>query len=241
VETTVLQKLLKMPIAIKTGYNGNQDQLAMRRGEIVGTIASRSSWQQFVDNGYGRFIAQIGGSEKDVPQLSSLVSDSDAKAFIDLVASQGDLSRLTAGPANIPKDRLNALRQAYDRAMSDPELQAKAKKIGRPIEARSGDEVEKRIKAALNQPPATIELITEALSKESRTITVSGKIETLNNDNKGFTIANEGGKKITGTISGSRTQVSIKGDDARRESLKVGMQCTVVLEEGAEEAKKLAC
>ena len=66
VETTVLQNLLNMPIDIKTGYNGNQDQMAMRRGEIVGTIASRSSWQQFVDNGYGRFIAQIGGSEKDV-------------------------------------------------------------------------------------------------------------------------------------------------------------------------------
>ena len=55
------QSALKLPIKMLTGYNGNDDQLAMRRGEIVGTIGSRSSFEQFVKNGYGRFIAQIGG------------------------------------------------------------------------------------------------------------------------------------------------------------------------------------
>jgi DNA-binding transcriptional LysR family regulator len=32
----------------------------LRRGEVVGSIASRSSYSNFVENGYGRFIAQIG-------------------------------------------------------------------------------------------------------------------------------------------------------------------------------------
>jgi tripartite-type tricarboxylate transporter receptor subunit TctC len=164
VETTVLQKLLKMPISIKTGYNGNEDQMAMRRGEIAGTIASRSSWQEFVDNGYGRFIAQIGGTDKDIPQLSSLVQDTDAKSFLALVESQGDLARLTAGTPGIPDDRLVALRQAYDKAVADPELQAKAEKLGRPVEALPGAEVEKRVKAALNQPQKVIDLIKEAMA-----------------------------------------------------------------------------
>ena len=36
-----------------------------RRGETAGGMGSRSSFEQFVKNGFGRFIAQIGGKEKD--------------------------------------------------------------------------------------------------------------------------------------------------------------------------------
>jgi tripartite-type tricarboxylate transporter receptor subunit TctC len=164
VETTVLLNLLKLPIKIQSGYNGSDDQLAMRRGEIVGTIASRSSWQPFVDNGYGRFLAQLGGSDKDVPQLSTLVTDPTAKAFIALVESQGDLSRLTAGPPDIPADRLEALREAYHKAMADPDLQEKALKGGRPLDPAVGEDVAKKIRAALAQPPKTVELLKEAMA-----------------------------------------------------------------------------
>ena len=164
VETTVLLNVLNLPIKVQSGYNGNDDQLAMRRGEIIGTIASRSSWQQYVDNGYGRFIAQIGGAQKDLPQLSTLVTDPTAKAFIALVESQGDLSRLTAGPPGIPEDRLAALRNAYRKAMADPELLAKTNKAEKPIEALVGEDVAKKIKAALEQPPKTVEMLKAAMS-----------------------------------------------------------------------------
>ncbi len=164
VETTVLLNVLNLPIKIQSGYNGNDDQLAMRRGEITGTIASRSSWQQFVDNGYGRFIAQIGGNDKDVPQLSTLVTEPTAKAFIALVESQGDLSRLTAGPPDIPADRLAALRDAYRKAMADPDLQQKALKGGRPVEPGFGEDVARKIQTALAQPPKTILLLKEAMA-----------------------------------------------------------------------------
>ena len=72
-ETKALSELLGLPIKIVTGYAGSEDQLAMRRGEVTGVINTRSSQEEFVKNGYGRFIAQIGGREKDVPQLISMV------------------------------------------------------------------------------------------------------------------------------------------------------------------------
>jgi tripartite-type tricarboxylate transporter receptor subunit TctC len=241
VETTVLQRLLNMPISIKTGYNGNQDQLAMRRGEIVGTIASRSSMQSFVDNGYGRLIAQIGGTQKDVPQLSTLVTDQDAKRFIALVESQADLARLSAGPPGIPQDRLAALRQAYDKAMADPELQAKAKKVGLPLEPLSGNEVEKRVKQALNQPPATVALIKEAMSAEAPRAEFKGKIDSLSEGNKNFQFKTADGKLIKGEISGSRTKITIHAAPAKRDALKAGMQCKLVSHEKAAEAVSLSC
>ena len=168
VETTMLSSVLKWPSRILTGYNGNDDQLAMRRGEVVGTLGSRSSFDQFVRNGYGRFIFQIGGKDTDVPQLRDLVKDKAALALIALVQSQGDLARLTAGPPGIPKPQLDALREAYRRAMQDKELQEKAAKLERPVDPGYGDEVLNAIVTALKQPPETVALLAEALKRKKR-------------------------------------------------------------------------
>ncbi len=165
-EMLMLTNTLKMPLRILTGYSGNGDQLAMRRGEIDGTIGSRSSVQQFVANGYGRMIAQIGGSETDVPQLSSFVKDEKASALISLIRSQGDIARLTAGPPNIPRERLDTLIEAYRKAMNDRDLQARAEKFGFPVEPAYGDEVLRIVMSALDQSEETRKLLAESLRKQ---------------------------------------------------------------------------
>ena len=157
---------LKLPAKILTGYNGNDDQLAMRRGEVAGTLGSRSSFEQFVKNGYGRFVAQIGGKDTDVPQLRDLVKDPAALSLIALVQSQGDIARLTAGPPGIPQPQLDALREAYRKALEDKELQEKAAKLERPVEPGYGDDVLNAIVAALKQPPETVALLAQALKKK---------------------------------------------------------------------------
>ena len=163
IEMILLSKTMKLPIRVLTGYQGSGDQLAMRRGEIVGTIGSRSSLQQFVNNGYGRFIAQIGGLENDVPQMSAWASDEAASNSIALIQSQGDIARLTAGPPGIPADRLNILIDTYKKALNDPDLQARAIKFGYPIEPAYGEDVAKIINKALQQNDETIALLIEAL------------------------------------------------------------------------------
>jgi tripartite-type tricarboxylate transporter receptor subunit TctC len=165
VETTIFSNALKLPIRVLTGYNGNEDQLAMRRGEISCVTASRSSFEGFVKSDYGRFIVQIGGTEKDVPQLRDLVTDAAAKELVALIQSQGDIARLTAGPPGIPADRLEALRTAFRKALEDPELQAKAAKLERPVDPAYGDDVLKAIRDALNQKPETVVLLKEAMQK----------------------------------------------------------------------------
>jgi tripartite-type tricarboxylate transporter receptor subunit TctC len=166
VETTMLTTALKIPAKVLTGYNGNDDQLAMRRGEVGASIGSRSSFEQFVKNGYGRFLGQIGGKDSDVPQLRDLVNDPAALSLIALVQSQGDVARLTAGPPGIPPAVLDALREAYRKALEDKELQEKAAKLERPVEPGYGDEVRNAIVTALKQPPETIALLAEALKKK---------------------------------------------------------------------------
>ena len=70
VESTVLIDALNLPVKLISGFNGNEGEMAMRRGEVIGMIGSRSSLEPFVKNGYGKFIAQMGGKEKDVPHAS---------------------------------------------------------------------------------------------------------------------------------------------------------------------------
>lgn len=168
VETVIMFNGLKLPIKMLTGYNGNDDQLAMRRGEVAGSIGSRSTYEEFVKNGFGRMIVQIGGRNTDVPQLMPLVTDPKAKTLIALIQSQGDIARLTAGPPGIPADRLAALRDAYRKALEDKELQAKAERLERPVEPAYGDDVLNAIKNALNQTPETIAVLKEALRSGRR-------------------------------------------------------------------------
>ena len=240
VETTMLTKVLKLPIKLQTGYNGNDDQLAMRRGEIVGSIASRSSWEAFVKNAYGRFIAQIGGNQNDVPQLSSLVTEPTGKALVALIQSQGDLARLTAGPPEIPQDRLDALRDAYRKAMADKELQAKAEKGGHPLDPSYGDDVLNRVKAALDQKPEILALLKSAMEqKDAPTAATKGTIAEWDGRAK-LLLKLDDGKMFPVEVSGSRTEVTIAGQKSTRDNIKAGMTCTVNGASGGE-AKALSC
>ena len=166
IEATMLINTQHLPIQVITGYNGDEDQLAMRRGEVQGIIGSRSTFQQFVDEGQGKFIAQIGGSETDVPQLSSMVDSEDGRKAIALVESQSNISRLTAGPAGIPEDRLAALREAYRAATSDPEFLKKAESLGLPVDPLVGDDVGAAVAKAMDQTPEMVAFLKEALEKK---------------------------------------------------------------------------
>src|SRR5918999_1723237 len=174
VETVMLTNALKLPVKVLTGYNGTEDQLAMRRGEVVGSIASRSSYEQFVNNGFGRFIAQIGGSETDVAKLGPMVTDPAGKQLVALIQSQGDIARLTAGPPGIPNDRLEVLRTAYRKALEDKELQAKAEKLERPVDPAYGEDVAKAVREALNQTPETVAALKQAMTAPKETPAAAG-------------------------------------------------------------------
>jgi tripartite-type tricarboxylate transporter receptor subunit TctC len=241
-ETKVLSEMLNLPIKLVTGYNGNEDQLAMRRGEVTGTVNTRSSNEPFVKNGYGRFIAQIGGREKDVPQLSAFVEGGDAKAVVALIASQGEIARLTAGPPGIPPARLEVLRNAYKAAIEDKELQEKAARGGRPVEPLYGEEVEKLVKAALVQSPKTVAILKEALIETEAAGALKAVGPLLNiEDGKKITFNGTEGKPVSMEVSGSRTKVTIGGQEAQRNQLKVGQNCEITYAPGASEATTVTC
>jgi tripartite-type tricarboxylate transporter receptor subunit TctC len=165
-ETQMMMQALGLNIKPIAGYNGNEDQMAMRRGEIDLGFGSISAFEGFFKNGYGKPLFAVGGKTGDVPQLRNLVKNpsKEGSAIIALIESQGEIARLTAGPPDIPADRLAYLRDNYKKALEDPELKQRAEKLGIPVEPAYGDDVGKLVKAALDQSPETVTLITKILN-----------------------------------------------------------------------------
>ena len=242
-DTMMLAKVLNWNIKLVPGYRGMQSEMAMRRGEIDAAVSSLSSADLFVKNGYGRFIFQVGGTPpKGVPLLKSLVKGEDARSIAALIGSQGELARLTAGPPGIPADRLGALRAAYKSALNDPDFRAKAKKIGRPVDPLFGEDVAKKIKAALQQSPKTVALVRKILNVKAPSIKVGPIAIEVQKKGRYIVFAGAGGKKVKSKVSGSRTKIKIAGKKANRKKLKTGMKCKIDYKPGGRnEPKTLDC
>ncbi len=234
VETTMLIDALSLPVKLIAGLSGNEAELAMRRGEITGAIGARSSYEPFVKNGYGRFIAQIGGKDKDVPQLSSLVTDPKGKTLITLIESQGEIARLTAAPPGMSKERLEALRTAYKRTMEDKEFQARMEKMSLPLDPAYGDDVLKMVKAALNQSPEIVALLVKTMNIKDPILKAEGPLLEVADKGMEIVFAGHDGQKVKSKPSGSRTQITVAGKEAKREDLKAGLNCEVNYKSGGD-------
>ena len=62
-------------------------------------------------------------------------------------------------------DRIKILRQAFMKALTDPELLAQAEKFNLEIEPTGGEELEALAKELMTQPPEVIERMKKLLGK----------------------------------------------------------------------------
>jgi tripartite-type tricarboxylate transporter receptor subunit TctC len=165
-ETMMVSRAFNLKTQIIPGYVGGDSEMAMRRGEIDANVGFLSSSDMFVNNGFGQFVLQIGGTPlPGVPQATQLADTKEKQQLVALVASQADLSRFTFGPPNIPADRLALLRAAYKAALENPELRQQIEKSGRPVEPLYGDDILPLIRAALDQSPETIAFIKDNMTQ----------------------------------------------------------------------------
>ena len=70
-----------------------------------------------------------------------------------------EMGRPFAGPPGIPEDRLKILRQAFEKALKDPEVIEIAKKTNRPINYVSYQKAESWAKGLFKLPPNVVEII----------------------------------------------------------------------------------
>lgn len=237
-ETRLLAHALGLPIEIVAGFNGNEGELAMMRGEVVGQVASESSIRPFVEQGNGQIVLSIGGEGQ--PQAIDLAEGETGQGIVDLISANAQIGRLTAAPPGVPEDILAELRRAYDAALSDPELLAEAEALGIPIEPAGGAEVAELIAAALSQTPETLELVEAALGAEVELTTVTSAIVAIGDEGGEVTILLDG-EEFLMEPSGSRTALTIDGAPGERSALAVGMECTFAYDATGNEPATMDC
>jgi tripartite-type tricarboxylate transporter receptor subunit TctC len=249
-EIKMLISALNLNIDYIPGYSGREDEMAIMRGEIVGSMGSLSSFLPFVENGYGRFVLQIGSTQppghEDVPLAKDAITDPAGRSIAALIASQAELSRLTAAPPGVPEDRAQFLIAAYKATMEDPALQKEAEKLGRPVEPLYGNDVREHVVAALDQPPEMVALIKGVIegakADAPKATKVSGALLSVSPDGREISFGGPDGQPVKSKVSGSRTKVQIAGKDANRKELKAGLTCDIEYMPGeANEPSLVSC
>ncbi|MDP2355395.1 MAG: tripartite tricarboxylate transporter substrate-binding protein [Beijerinckiaceae bacterium] len=146
---------------VVTGYKGgNEINLAMERGEIMGRSNTLSSWRttrpEWLANNDIVIVAYAGprpkGFEK-IPSLEDFAKSEDDRALIRLVASAGSrLGRPFATPPGVPGPRVEAFRAAFAAVMADPEFLKEAEKLRVEVDPVSGLELERVVTEVLATP-----------------------------------------------------------------------------------------
>jgi tripartite-type tricarboxylate transporter receptor subunit TctC len=104
-----------------------------------------------------------------VPTLDALMNEvktpEASRRLATVVLSGGDFGRPIIAPPGIPMELVKQLREAYMKALSDPELLAEAKKKGLDIDPSPGDELEALAKEVGAQPREIVERMRKLLEK----------------------------------------------------------------------------
>jgi tripartite-type tricarboxylate transporter receptor subunit TctC len=156
VDAMMLRNILGLTtLKIVTGYQGNDADLAMLRGEVDGLIGSLSSLEQLMQTEGARPILVIGKARlpgyPDVPVLPE-VAPAGKTPLVTLMLSQAVLGHPFAAPPGVPADRVQALRRAFAGTLRDPELQAAAKKARLIINPLDGEETARLVTEAAHPP-----------------------------------------------------------------------------------------
>jgi tripartite-type tricarboxylate transporter receptor subunit TctC len=137
----------------------------MGRGEVQGrcglgwdSIVAR--YMRWVKGNKISILAQFGmAKHRDLPQVPSIVDFAKSKTdkqLVDLMLAPLEMGRPFFAPPDVPKDRVEILRRAFDATAKDPEFLADAQKQNVELHAMPGEAVQKLVQRIYATPKAVV-------------------------------------------------------------------------------------
>ncbi len=105
-------------------------------------------------------VAQAGSRLKNYPNVPILLEFGKTdveKAFLKVFTLTAEIGRSLTTPPGVPKDRLDALRTAFDKMVADPQFKADLVKAHVMLDPKSGAEMEHVVRDAMKMSKATRE------------------------------------------------------------------------------------
>ena len=171
--TRILKTALGLPIQLVTGYKGTAEvRLAAEGGEVAGGCWGWDSvsvtWRKALDSGEAIVVLQANRKAHpelaQVPQAIKFAKSEEARKMIDVgIHGDSDIVRTYTLPPATPKDRVQALRKAFDATLKDPEFVADAKKSRLNIGPIPVEDIEKDISGLFKLDPALVSKLKEVL------------------------------------------------------------------------------
>ena len=177
-QTTLLTRLLEETIGARftrvLGYKGGSDvDLAMERGEVVCRATritvhfSREPFLTWDKKGFDRHLLQAGKKRDsrlgDTPTIFELMdkykTPEIGRRLAHVLLAGDELGRPMVAPPGVPPERVKILREAYNRALKDPDLMAEVARSRLDMEPITGQEIEALYKDLMEQPAAVVELV----------------------------------------------------------------------------------
>jgi hypothetical protein len=98
-----------------------------------------------------------------VANMMDFATDDEQKQALEFVYGFWAYGRPFAAPAEIPADRLAALRKALKTTLEKPGFLTEAKKVGLDVNYMSPEEIERRVKAIERTPKAVVQKVLELI------------------------------------------------------------------------------
>ena len=172
----VLNSILGTKFEIITGYPGSKEAMqAVEKGEVQGTcgiqlssfMPTNSGW---IDSGMVKVFGQISSPAGDpamnklgVQNIWDVVKNPEDRQVLELIFNQSEFGRPYITPPGVPAERLQALRDAFDATMKDPEFLADAARTKLPIDPMSGAEFARIVDKLYEVPEAYVARARKAL------------------------------------------------------------------------------
>jgi tripartite-type tricarboxylate transporter receptor subunit TctC len=125
----LLNEFLGTRLRIVSGYQGNSTMVvAMERREVDGVTNSWDSWKSlnpaWIREKKINILVQTEpkSPDLDIPSVQELARNEDDRRVIALIVSGDALGKPMATSPHVPADRVQALRDAFDATMRDPDF-----------------------------------------------------------------------------------------------------------------------
>ena len=175
VDAVVSKEAFGLNIEIVHGFDSSSIvRQAMLRGNVIGTWGSYGSAEEGVDDGAEAIVLQSGQQRhpdlQDVPTVFEFADKAPdperARAILTAWSALIAVGRSIAAPPGTSDDKIAFLREAFKKAMHDPELLAMVEKNGRPLGYLDGDEIARITRDATVMPPDIKELFVRIIRGE---------------------------------------------------------------------------
>ena len=161
-----MNALVGTKFRIVAGYPGGNDvNLAMERGEVGGRGSnSWASWKSTKPHWLAEkkifMLVQIALRRHpelaDVPLMTELAKNEDDRKVLAFLSADTGITRAFVTTPDTPRERVNALRRAFEATMKDPLFLAEAGKAGMDISAAGGEEAQKVANSIADTEPAVL-------------------------------------------------------------------------------------